>query len=1271
MADPIRADLMADLLVSDNWQFTAAMAEYVLPPTAVFPRPLPEPRPALLVPVDVQALYVPKSHRERYVRLPLDMDDGQDDVAPFSTPVARTHGVHLHWAMPDGLLRGEMVDDNDTPIKMRPLPDRWLVVRMTGRRGATSQDHKAWIIEADKGSAFELEKYPGDPVAKSDAQVEAGELTGVIGGSPNWTASYDATLNRFAFHDPLDDLTVSEVTTGRASYVVIGWWSSRTGDPLAGVYSPWGVPRRIKSLGWTASSAPKVSDWQPPQVHRSESDGRFGTVDLKSTLKLTTSGVALLDDYREYGLDHVTIVPKRELYETVMHGAVYGVPVRGRVGRDAAPRASAIKLSMAPTLERLLAAQASAGMRVSGTARKEFMETLMTAVANTSLMRVDERDGVIGLDEAEHADGFEAFQGPDVVEEIVADRQREDFKAGRPLRTKAARSKTPRPPKADLIWNGRKRGGLVASKDELRDAAASYSDDTKKTIRATSDAPVFRTVRRPGPRYHMARPPVVGLRNYGKSNRFLGDGLFSEDGYLHCRWTREIRRKFAIWFPLERYVPELTHEAIPNATAEILRDAFLNDAHAAPWVLDAFKETIEPERIEATQTRYVGELALRHSPDGVFDGMSPLLRSGEDVVASGKVSRSVSVAVQQDMLRFSLLGGREVSPVAVTNYVQPWCPIWLEWEIALEPGEGFKGWSLDRVTFEGASIPRGGTFVLSGRSAITTGLSKTFKSVIDTYLIAEAQRDITQDGEIGGPTARTLASLSGFLDRTDLGSITIDRLSDVWLAIRSGPDGKEMSVPEEVADEFKAVALPSLVADGTLRLTRARVIDTFGRYRDINTNNPTLPVALATKDSSGNAALAMPPRLTLPSRLMWRFVDPADSAAVPREARIDQRDPARTINPVAGYILPDFMDESLEFFDQDGNPLGEILHDAVTGGLAWEGGVGREGPVSSSPRSDLPISASRIGDIADGMIAADVFQRNDPEFDGEESPLSAFLRAVDTTMWSVDGSLTHAGATIAGLVGRPIAVVKTQLWLDIPKDLASTGAFGQQADNIAAHLVRQGVYEAVKSRAFGVRLGELAKGNDGLYGYFIGDDFSTLNVIEKEVRSSARISKLGTGFRTMLGGVADTLGPGFLPVPDPLKSPYISAGEALAVHAGQRVNLTLLMHPTARVHATTGFLPRKALELMREWVTKGMGRIAPSARVGPVLIDPDRVRLPKIAAFGASQTWTRRNTPLTWRYDPILAATQAAVLPAGRVTVEEGYIRITPDEDIDNEPGAG
>ena len=61
-----------------------------------------------------------------------------------------------------------------------------------------------------------------------------------------------------------------------------------------------------------------------------------------------------------------------------------------------------------------------------------------------------------------------------------------------------------------------------------------------------------------------------------------------------------------------------------------------------------------------------------------------------------------------------------------------------------------------------------------------------------------------------------------------------------------------------------------------------------------------------------------------------------------------------------------------------------------------------------------------------------------------------------------------------------------------------------------------------------------------------------------------------------------------------------------------------------------------------------------------MLIDSDKVRLPLISSFGDDQIWTRRDTTFTWKDDPILAATQTALLPEDPATVQEGYIRIAP-----------
>ncbi len=103
------------------------------------------------------------------------------------------------------------------------------------------------------------------------------------------------------------------------------------------------------------------------------------------------------------------------------------------------------------------------------------------------------------------------------------------------------------------------------------------------------------------------------------------------------------------------------------------------------------------------------------------------------------------------------------------------------------------------------------------------------------------------------------------------------------------------------------------------------------------------------------------------------------------------------------------------------------------------------------------------------------------------------------------------------------------------------------------------------------------------------------------------------------------------------------------------------MHPAGRVHLSSGVLPRKSLELARDWVAPGLAALAPSLRTGPLLIDPDEVRLPKPNVFGTNQRFTRRTSPSAWRDDPILAATQTALLPDGATTVQDGYIRVMPE----------
>ena len=206
----------------------------------------------LLVPIDVQALYVPAGSTEAMVRLPMlvagangktaeNAEDGMPD--PFDAGAPREAGVHLHWAMPDALLRGSFRQAGDgasNRLALPPLPDRWVVLRLVLPRGATQPAITGWVIEADRAVAVPLASWSeGSSASQSataaGAAIDRDQLTGTVGGAVSWSGVYDAVLNRFAFHDPLADLATiapQGVDEDCAAYVVAGWWSDPALDPL-------------------------------------------------------------------------------------------------------------------------------------------------------------------------------------------------------------------------------------------------------------------------------------------------------------------------------------------------------------------------------------------------------------------------------------------------------------------------------------------------------------------------------------------------------------------------------------------------------------------------------------------------------------------------------------------------------------------------------------------------------------------------------------------------------------------------------------------------------------------------------------------------------------------------------------------------------------------------------------------------------------------------------------------------------------------------------
>lgn len=119
--------------------------------------------------------------------------------------------------------------------------------------------------------------------------------------------------------------------------------------------------------------------------------------------------------------------------------------------------------------------------------------------------------------------------------------------------------------------------------------------------------------------------------------------------------------------------------------------------------------------------------------------------------------------------------------------------------------------------------------------------------------------------------------------------------------------------------------------------------------------------------------------------------------------------------------------------------------------------------------------------------------------------------------------------------------------------------------------------------------------------------------------------------------------------------------------ANEALDVLLVMDPRAGVHATTGVLPRKRIALDRDQVEAALARIAPTFRVGPVLLDQARLALPVPGFERFEWLWTRREQPPAgaegWSEAPVAASSDAAVVPDRPARVHEGWLRLKPTDD--------
>ncbi|SDM31427.1 hypothetical protein [Allokutzneria albata] len=1093
----------------------------------------------LIVPVQVEAFLV--NHR---VRVNEPIRRWQPDLArldrrypPEPDPLYQdpfeddedNNGVYLHWLLPDALRRGRQ-DGPAGRVEFPLVPNRWLVVRYS--RPADRPDQVpasvGWVVDSDfldmdATTPFLDPRQPGvEPIwIGRNHNLTDGEWTERTGYEPFLTA-IGPGLPTFAVFQPYNEdvFSLHDPLTdldGPAllSYLVVGWYSDPTWDVL---HSPSGgdVRELLDSLRWATTDA--------------------------------------------------TARPTRSLYYGTALNLAWDVD-GNRPEQDRKPLVRDVDLAVGH-----VSPDAETGLEE---ALLDDPETaLLWEALRYDLLDVLDEDGEAALDQATHRTWFTAEQGgytwrivdrpgdwPPLSPEEA---ERERTWLGELNRAQAEFDAASR----DLAAGQRRLYGLWWLRGQ-RNRPSGWDDLCDEQLKPDIEGTVAHAVDQDlallfGDNGLRSRVP------WGDTAEELATEVSTYARREGLTEGRELQR-----------CAEPPFQRVPDPSIVIRGaklDRPLTDEKALPC----------REREEIVTGIRVGENIVT-PPTPV--PAPPLTNLPEQVVLRALLDEfylldhaAVAGALEEAIAN----PGNVTGTLArfTVQWQQPWSPLLLVWRINCHPTpfstEGTANWDFD-----------GTHYTWSGENAVIDPTSVTGRSLLNPLPGFNTRARLLQHARTHprGPVA-ALLSLREQADDWDLLSQPLNGVNR-WLG-RNTPATKltpEGELTELVDTRDSRVVLSSVPDPGPTTagddgrefhpvraaqfvFEEVYVVDRFGRsLAVIDADNVTQKPPQRAESVTPNRTVGgtdplrwveLPPRLIQPARLRLDFVSGLDDAEL-----IDvEAGPgaAGGATPVCGWLLANHLTGSLLVHAPDGRGLGEIrivLDTAHRRVADWDPLPGSPYPELDDERfaEELP----HLHGFATELVA------------GGETAFTEFLSTVDVSMGTTaPGGDDH---TLAALVGRPMALLRTRLRIELDGPPISSGRWND--------LITPPPPEFT-DYAWNVRLGAADMLRDGLAGFFAGTDYRRLYTVPAEQAS-------GSGYTTPITGTEFAL------TARPTGRAADEDGSAWA---------TLLADPWASVHAVTDILPVGELRLPPTWVRDPLARIKLSFRVGPLLAGsrgvPDR-----------------------------------------------------------------
>lgn len=596
--------------------------------------------------------------------------------------------------------------------------------------------------------------------------------------------------------------------------------------------------------------------------------------------------------------------------------------------------------------------------------------------------------------------------------------------------------------------------------------------------------------------------------------------------------------------------------------------------------------------------------------------------------------------------------------LALKPWRRPWNPIFMHWSIEYQPlmkmGDGEIGDGKKSKRFPADLISS--RFALSehsidlseqesstanyesyeGITILTPHAVASFAQLAQSYVQQNNNDDIANALQALQETPVLSQALSGFHDAL------IMRSGEMLLPV-DDPDAEasvkalHQSIKTYVGEIEQYVTTPhkafNPVRAGWMKIGKIRIVDTFGQYRDIQPQQVYASQSLNLKNAE-KPEIFLAPRLIQPGRLQLTWM-PAD-----KQFKQTNEHPATT--PICGWIVPNFMGQSLMIYDSAGTPLGEIR--------SWEnqGVIFQSSPASSH---EFSIRSADNADFSKQMMEAIPENATLRDYvasmlERDAEYMNKFMQIFDEGLSDVEPEEAQDSNLRALLTGRPVAIVRIALKLD----LKGLPVVNQSWNSVIDDILRPGS-KASRDCAdftqikFPIRFGNAKQSNeynDGLIGYYRQAKG------EKAYDFNAFYSYQADGSNDYMLNPADS---------------------SIELTADQSpTTLLVLMDPRGGLNVTSGILPKKSIEIPTSHYQDFYNSMEVSFLTSPVLHpmylciekDEDGIDLPLSAEGDHDWLWIEKDNT-GWRKQKVLFKQSEAISPSP-LMINEGWLRLVKKE---------